>query len=199
MRTTTAYLISLLLHLLMFSAVFFHFSEKIVPSGSTAIIQARLALMPGFLSTVTEQKKQKKQIANTPLSIISSEKIGTRRLYEHTIRSTHASLSDKITIARTVQSGSLSALLILIHDLINEKQRYPLNAQLLHQGGDVSVQFRLTPKGHIEHTSVSHSSGYPSLDQAALRAIQAIDPITQASQFLNHPKILTVKIHFKMQ
>lgn len=57
---------------------------------------------------------------------------------------------------------------------------YPLEA--IHQGwqGEVWVQIFLDAQGHVIAARVEHSSGYPSLDQAALRAARALRSLPTA-------------------
>ena len=53
---------------------------------------------------------------------------------------------------------------------------YPDAAVRRNWQGDVILQFTLLPDGHLEHIRIHQSSGYKALDDAALHALQQVEP-----------------------
>jgi TonB family protein len=94
----------------------------------------------------------------------------------------------------TVQSKH-SELLILLHDLIQTHIQYP-NLFLGFQPVQMRVSFSLFPDGHVENVQILQSSGKDTLDKAALRAVQSIQPVIKAQKFLIDQKRFEVQIMF---
>lgn len=53
---------------------------------------------------------------------------------------------------------------------------YPDAARRRHWQGDVVLQFTLLPDGHLNQIRIQQSSGFKSLDEAAVHALQKIEP-----------------------
>lgn len=87
-------------------------------------------------------------------------------------------------------------ILNLLHTAIAEKQMYPEIAAALNQTGTVTIQFLLFPDGHLSNISVAKSSGIPSLDTAALAAVQAISPAKAAGSHLQQSQFFSIDIVF---
>ncbi len=92
----------------------------------------------------------------------------------------------------------LSELQRLLLIEINQHKHYPVNALRLKQQGTTRVEFRLRKNGRIDTLAVLHSSGYRSLDRAALSAINDIQPFTPANDLIHKPANLQIDIAFQM-
>lgn len=92
-----------------------------------------------------------------------------------------------------VQNGELQKIL---HEAISAKQSYPESAQLLNQEGIVRIRFLLRPEGVLENVVIEKSSGFASIDDAALTAAKAISPVRQAHLYLKTAKLFSVDIRF---
>lgn len=57
--------------------------------------------------------------------------------------------------------------------LARTKPLYPLSSRKKGESGTVVLLVRLDGQGHVQELSVRSSSGYPALDQSALRAVRA--------------------------
>jgi protein TonB len=69
-----------------------------------------------------------------------------------------------------------------LRQLIDRQKRYPRSAQRRKQEGKATVSFVVNRNGSIERIRLLQSSGYESLDKAAIRAIESISgrlPIPQ--------------------
>ncbi|CAI3942837.1 Periplasmic protein TonB [Commensalibacter communis] len=53
-------------------------------------------------------------------------------------------------------------------------REYPMAARRRHEEGTVRVGYQLLPNGQIQHVEILESSGFSSLDSAAVNAVQAI-------------------------
>lgn len=53
---------------------------------------------------------------------------------------------------------------------------YPDVALRRNWQGDVILQFTLLPDGHLDHIRIHQSSGYKALDDAAIHALQQVEP-----------------------
>ncbi|CAI3937636.1 Periplasmic protein TonB [Commensalibacter communis] len=53
-------------------------------------------------------------------------------------------------------------------------KEYPMAARRRHEEGTVRVGYQLLPDGQIQHVEILESSGFSSLDRAAMNAVQAI-------------------------
>jgi TonB family protein len=88
-------------------------------------------------------------------------------------------------------------LLTLLHNAIAAKQNYPESALDLKQTGTVVIQFLLAPTGELTHISLLKSSGFTSIDQAALMAVRAASPIKKAGIYLQAEKYFSLEVIFK--
>lgn len=95
----------------------------------------------------------------------------------------------------TVAQGNL--LLQLLRQAIQEKQFYPLDAQLLEKTGRARVAFRLLPDGQIEQVMLLKSTGTASLDKAALMTVRAIAPFLPAQHYLSEPKNFAINLEYQ--
>jgi len=86
-----------------------------------------------------------------------------------------------------------------LHRAIERQKHYPLSARRLGREGTTSVAFRMNPSGAIDSLEVAASSGEPSLDRAALRAVRGISPFDEAGAYLDETAPFRVDIAFRLR
>jgi len=94
------------------------------------------------------------------------------------------------------------ALTLLASELrlaIEHHKRYPLAARRMGREGVTQVAFELHPDGHIEELEVALTSGARALDNAALRAVHAIEPFAGAADYLDDSARFRIDIEFQLR
>lgn len=86
----------------------------------------------------------------------------------------------------------------LLHTAINEHKYYPLSALRMQQQGKVRISFRLFNNGNLDEVEVSQSSGYHSLDNAALLAVKSIQPFHPAAEYIASVENFQLDIIFRL-
>jgi protein TonB len=87
-----------------------------------------------------------------------------------------------------------------LREAIMLHRQYPSRARRKHQEGTATIAFILRKDGRIEQTHIEGSSGYKTLDSAALRAVVKLgkfDPIPQELQRDDWP--LSVSLQFTLR
>ena len=104
--------------------------------------------------------------------------------------------SPKPSPAVNVQAQYEEENLAKIRAILAARLTYPKNALRLHQQGEVTASFNLTPSGEVTNLSISRSSEFDLLDSAALKLIE-----TSASEFPKPSKTvrITVPILYKIR
>ena len=119
------------------------------------------------------------------------------------ITQTHASDAN-ISSEQTATSPSgrvktsLDELQRLLLAKIDQHKHYPLSAIRLKQEGATRIGFRLRKSGHIDKLAITRSSGYRALDQAALSAINEIQPFKPADRLIRDVASLQIEIIFQL-
>lgn len=103
---------------------------------------------------------------------------------------------------RAVQQSSggapIPALLQQLHDAIAAKEVYPATAKMLGQSGSTTVSFVLYPDGHVTTLALKQSSGIPSLDAAALQAVNAAAPFSDVEHYVTMPAQYSIQVSFEV-
>jgi protein TonB len=86
------------------------------------------------------------------------------------------------TLSRTSAEQHLTLRLL---DVFARYFEYPKLAKRRGWEGLVKVQLRIEPDGQLSHIELAASSGYPTLDQAALASARRIEPLHDATPWLN--------------
>ena len=60
-----------------------------------------------------------------------------------------------------------------VMDIVSSKVEYPKMAKMRHQEGNAIVAFAVDAKGAVANPTIEKSSGFESLDAAALNAVKA--------------------------
>ena len=113
------------------------------------------------------------------------------------IRSTNNNNNNQENIKYN-KTSNLSALHALLYNEINKNRRYPNSALRLQREGTVQVTFKLLKNGVVNNLIVENSSGFNSLDKAAMLAVKNIQPFYAAKRHLQEPHNFTVDIIFQL-
>ncbi len=83
---------------------------------------------------------------------------------------------------------------------IHRKKFYPRPARRDRDQGEVVVAFVIQKSGSLENIRVTRSSGFESLDQAALKTLQRLNPFRPLPEELNKQQwALAVPISFTLK
>lgn len=187
-NTTIALLMSVIFHGVLFAGLFY-FVEPLNARrvGLSPVLHAHLAV--GMISKREASHKRffavKKQ----------DQKIGQ---HASEPAANAIDVSKKQSLALFQKTGKENALMILLHNRISQAQRYPHRALVLEEQGRIEIGFTLFPNGHIENVRVLSSSHYLILDQAAMQAVQSIDPVPEALTYIHQKVLLRVWVHFSL-
>ena len=116
--------------------------------------------------------------------------------HELTLSKNHQAVSNNIH-HESIKGNSNRQLLKILHDAIAAKQSYPESALELNQRGSATVGFYLYPDGNINSISMLQSSGYESIDTAAVLAVKSVGTIAEASLYLKKGEFFTIEVVFQ--
>jgi len=119
------------------------------------------------------------ELAMAPALAALPETIPVPRKWDPDRAVTPVALSRRHQVPETGVRGAtkLQAYLAALRARIEKKKRYPRSARRAGVSGRVRVRFHLSAGGILERVAVVASSGYESLDQAAVRAVREALPI----------------------
>jgi|GEM_PF-4150221 len=154
-------------------------------------------LMPFFLFFSTEINKQ------TVMSVKSY--IYSGKAIQHSVLKKLIQKEPSPLPAHSFSAMNLSqkknpndTLLALLHNAIAAQEVYPAISEELHQSGTVKIGFILKPNGELSDITLLQSSGFDSIDQAALDAAHAASPIHDVDHYLKNPEKTSLDILFKL-
>lgn len=81
---------------------------------------------------------------------------------------------------------------------MREHKRYPLQARRMRQQGVVTVEARFSPDGELLRCDVADSSGYRSLDEAALELVRTAAALLRSQQVPGVLAELRIPIAFEL-
>ncbi len=177
---------SIIIHVLLFSLLFLECLS--IPTfkipGTKKIIQAQLV-------TITPQKL----ISPLPVKKKSPIHIKAKKTPHHSTQKKHPRQSNH----HALSGNQLNKLVIILFGAIQSHQHYPAIAKSLGMQGQALISFMLYPNGTIHNIRLAHSSGYSSLDKAALNAVKQSSPIAHIKKYLSHQTPFTIPINFTQQ
>ena len=107
--------------------------------------------------------------------------------------------SGEKTVTRSTNSSlHNSSIIELLHSKISEHKQYPYMARKQRREGIVRIEFVLYPDGSIDDTHLVNSSRTRSLDNAAIKAVESIEPFLVAKEYLQQPAAFQVDVVFKV-
>ncbi len=85
-----------------------------------------------------------------------------------------------------------------LHRRIVELRHYPSTARLNGWEGKVVLRVTLKSNGDLEHVAIVKSSGYESLDNAAIEAVRRACPLHMKHQITTPNVVVNVPIHYSL-
>lgn len=104
----------------------------------------------------------------------------------------------RVQHTQNIQATQFNALIAYLYKEISIHQHYPAKARKLQETGTVTVSFMLAPSGVLTGLKVLHSSGYASLDSAALHTLQAAAPFGQAGKYIHKPEQFSLPVGYQL-
>ena len=187
---------SLLLHAVILLFIFFawHQIETInkCNKAENNILQAYTYSLNTTSSSISRAITSENKIIKKPNTTDSKESIKRKKISESTNKSESSE-------NKTINSEQTTDQLInLLHAAIQAQQQYPHNALIQKQTGTVTVSFILFPDGQITSIKIMQSSGFESLDEAAVNAVKNAAPIKEVSSYLTTAKNFNISLHFSL-
>lgn len=103
------------------------------------------------------------------------------------------------TVSRSTNTAKHNNSIIeLLHSKISEHKQYPYMARRQRREGVARVEFVLHPDGSIDDARVVNSSRTRSLDNAAIKAVNSIEPFPVAREYLQQPEAFQVDVVFNV-
>jgi TonB family protein len=152
--------------------------------------------------TLKPARQQEVNNENTPTEYNeASRETATKQLAE-TSASALGSIEDdsgEKTISRSTNAAMHnSAIIELLHSKISEHKQYPYMARRQRREGIARVEFVLYPDGSIDEAHLVNSSRTRSLDNAAIKAVESIEPFLFAKEYLQQPEAFQVDVVFNV-
>ena len=129
------------------------------------------------------EKSETKQLAEVPAS--DSDTLDNDSGEKAVTRSTNAAMHN-------------STIIELLHSKISEHKQYPYMARRQRREGVARVEFVLYPDGSIDNAHLVDSSRTRSLDNAAIKAVESIEPFSVAGEYLQQPEAFQVDVVFNV-
>jgi TonB family protein len=103
------------------------------------------------------------------------------------------------TLSRSTDTAmNHNSIIELLHTKISEHKHYPYMARRQRREGVARVEFVLRPDGSIDDAHLVHSSRTRSLDNAAIKAVESIEPFILAKDYLQQPEAFQVDVVFNV-
>ncbi len=186
-KKNQALIISLITHTALFLLIVLHFtSSEIISQGETK---------SQTISSYVYQEKIMQRRSETSTRKIVKRAIATRKRQQTLIKPSQ--------MTRPVESKSgngkpISTLAAMLHKAIEEQQQYPASALALEREGKTTVMFILHPDGSIEKLRIIAGSGTPSLDEAAIMAVNNAAPFKGVGEYLREAQAYQITVSFEL-
>ena len=172
-----------------------HISQQL----ETEQAATRAASMPQQIMPAQQQERNNK---NTPAeSIEARQESATKQLAEAPAPAPYSIDSDagEKTVSRSTNAAmNNSSIIELLHSKISEHKQYPYMARKQRREGVARVEFVLHPDGSIDDAHLVNSSRTRSLDNAAIKAVESIEPFLFAKEYLQQPEAFQVDVVFNV-
>lgn len=118
--------------------------------------------------------------------------------HPHSIRQESAAENTSAVTPQAVPASLSASYLSIVRNRIEAKKHYPPFARNLQQEGTVVLNVVIGSDGVIISSSLVNSSGYASLDRAALAAVQKVSPFPAPTGFGLGRMSVTIPLVFKL-
>ena len=157
------------------------------------------ASMPQQISPAQQQERNNN---NTPAeSIEARQESATKQLAKAPAPEPESIDNDsgEKTVSRSTNAAmNNSSIIELLHSKISEHKQYPYMARKQRREGVARVEFVLHPDGSIDDAHLVNSSRTRSLDNAAIKAVESIEPFLFAKEYLQQPEAFQVDVVFNV-
>jgi len=157
------------------------------------------ASMPQQIMPAQQQERYNE---NTPAeSIEAGQGSATKQLAEAPApepESIDNDSGEKAVSRSTNAAMNNSSIIELLHSKISEHKQYPYMARKQRREGVARVEFVLHPDGSIDDAQLVNSSRTRSLDNAAIKAVESIEPFLFAKEYLQQPEAFQVDVVFNV-
>jgi TonB family protein len=145
-------------------------------------------------------QQQQRHDENTPAeSIEARQDTATKQLVKAPAPDSDSIDNDsgEKTVSRSTNAAmNNSSIIELLHSKISEHKQYPYMARKQRREGVARVEFVLHPDGSIDDAHLVNSSRTRSLDNAAIKAVESIEPFLFAREYLQQPEAFQVDVVF---
>jgi TonB family protein len=143
--------------------------------------------------------------AASPINELKQEKLELKNqlgFIKHTkdvVKTSHKIQTESSAINNMENEKQITHRLILkmLHDQIAKNQVYPVSALELNQSGTVTIRFILSSNGIIHDALLIKSSGFTSLDLAALNAVSAVSALQNVRGFLKDEEVFVIDVMYR--
>jgi len=190
--------VALGLHALLFVVMWNDENKPVHTSSNTHTIEVKLLADAGPQQKSKASAPQSRAASKQSTTPTNRNTQTTRTQAEEKPPSTESNNETQTSpLAKTAPTDS-EALYELLYHAINQQKHYPLAALRMHQQGKVRVTFKLFNNGNVDELAILQSSGYHSLDNAALLAIKRIQPFHPAVEHIASFKGFQLDIIFQL-
>jgi TonB family protein len=159
----------------------------------------RAVSMPQQISPAQQQERNNNNTLAE--SIEARQESATKQLAEAPVPDSDSIDNDsgEKTVSRSTDTAMNNISIIeLLHSKISEHKQYPYMARKQRREGVARVEFVLHPDGSIDDAHLVNSSRTRSLDNAAIKAVESIEPFLFAREYLQQPEAFQVDVVFNV-
>lgn len=190
--------VALGLHALLFVVMWNDENKTIHTESDTHTIEVKLLAKAQPQRTSTDSNPQPHATTQQTKPLTNQNTPPAQTRPEKTTISTDSKTTPQKSQLASSSLNNSNALYKLLYHAINQQKHYPLAALRMHQQGTVRVTFKLFHNGNVDELAILQSSGYHSLDNAALRAIKRIQPFYPAAEHIASVKGFQLDIIFQL-
>lgn len=159
------------------------------------IVVPEVKVIPAYLVEQVPQVMlpDKRRVTAMPIQESAEQYSETQPAHQTVVQAQHKMASRHVA---EIAPEELKALLKEMTKQIQRHLIYPEVARINGWHGKVLVQFQLLGSGDIREVKTFESSGYMALDNAAIKAVRALQKIDLGSVRFQHPIMLRLPVIF---
>jgi periplasmic protein TonB len=172
-------------------------SRMIVPAANPVAVRSKPTEEKAVIPPVAPVKIANTQIVRKVTPLPASRSIALGSAPKHPPATAPSDVVATRTVAQQDRDGFVAAQPMAGSG--NQPPEYPLQAQQHGEQGDVLLSIHVLPDGAVDSVSVTQSSGYAVLDEAAAKAVWnwRFQPSTLSGRPV--PSVIPYRIHFSLQ